>query len=452
MKLVQWAVLVLGGMAVTTSAVGLPQVRRHAPDWDLSKPMNGLAFERAKAVAKPSQDRTTTRFSHLKAIKGRPGQQRSAVSALSRVRGNTPGSVRQSFQNVTAVTDASTQYAIQCGWDGVPVWLLFDTGSSDTWATKMGFECSDGGGDWHSEAACGFAEPYIDGFGHGQIDELHFYLRYGSGERISGPMGYSDISCGGASVSKQQVGLANNTYWHGNNATVGILGLAYPAITSAYYGDVGQEAPWNAMSYTPFLTSAISQGSIDPVFSVALVKNSTGGVIAWGGLPPMDFQFRGFAKTDLIVANLVSQPETAWKYSFYTIVPDGMKWDQTTDTTKYPYIIDTGTTMLYLPPPLAEAIANSFQPRAVYLYQWGTYFAPCDAIPPHFAIIIAGVEFWINPADLIYQGLVDPLTGYCAIGVASGGSGPYILGDVFLQNVVAVFDVGAAEMRFYSRK
>lgn len=27
-----------------------------------------------------------------------------------------------------------------------------------------------------------------------------------------------------------------------------------------------------------------------------------------------------------------------------------MKWDQTTDTTKYPYIVDTGTTMLYLPP------------------------------------------------------------------------------------------------------
>lgn len=26
-----------------------------------------------------------------------------------------------------------------------------------------------------------------------------------------------------------------------------------------------------------------------------------------------------------------------------------MKWDQTTDTTKYPYIVDTGTTMLYLP-------------------------------------------------------------------------------------------------------
>ena len=52
---------------------------------------------------------------------------------------------------------------------------------------------------------------------------------------------------------------------------------------------------------------------------------------------------------------------------------------------------------------------------------------------------------------MIYRDLVDPTTGYCAVAIASGGSGPYILGDVFLQNVVAVFDVGGAEMRFYAK-
>jgi hypothetical protein len=79
------------------------------------------------------------------------------------------------------------------------------------------------------------------------------------------------------------------------------------------------------------------------------------------------------------------------------------------------------------------------------------YFAPCDAIPPRFAVTISGQDFWINPADMLYQELIDPLTGYCATAVASAGSGPCILGDAFLQNVVAVFDVGGAEMRFYTR-
>lgn len=93
----------------------------------------------------------------------------------------------------------------------------------------------------------------------------------------------------------------------------------------------------------------------------------------------------------------------------------------------------------------------AFEPHAVYLYQWGSYFAPCDAVAPLFAVVIGGVEFFVNPADMMYQELVDPQSGYCAIAVASGGSGPYILGDAFLQSVLAVFDVGSAEMRFYGR-
>ncbi|KOS19150.1 putative aspartic-type endopeptidase [Escovopsis weberi] len=450
MRTLTWLVLVLSGLWAV-SGVNVPQIRKHGQDWDLSRSMNGLRFERAKASRVPSRDVPTARFSRLRATRGLVGRRHTSTSALSRVQRNAPGTVRQSFQNISAVGEASTQYAVQCSWDGAPVWLLLDTGSADTWAAKSEFRCSDGTGAQHGQSACGFGRPYVDGFSHGEVPDVHFSLRYGSGEYVSGPMGLSDVSCGGASVTRQQVGLANSTYWHGNNVTVGILGLAYGSITSAYYGETGREAPWNAMTYTPFLTRAISQGGMKPVFSVGLSRNGTDGVLAWGGLPMVDWGVGAYASTELIIANLIGQEETSWKYSFYTIVPDGVRWDHTTDTTKYPYIIDTGTTMMYLPPPLAEAIAMAFQPRAVYLYQWGTYFAPCDTVAPRFAVIIGGVEFWINPADLVYRELVDPLTGYCAVGIASGGAGPYILGDVFLQNVLAVFDVGAAEMRFYAR-
>jgi hypothetical protein len=122
-------------------------------------------------------------------------------------------------------------------------------------------------------------------------------------------------------------------------------------------------------------------------------------------------------------------------------------------TNDEPSIYETSrTNVLHLLQALAEAIARSFEPEAVYLYNWDGYFVECNAIPPQFAVLIGGVEFWINPTDLIYRDMVDPLTGYCAIGIASGGSGPYILGDVFLQNVVAVFDIGGGKMRFYPRK
>ena len=113
---------------------------------------------------------------------------------------------------------------------------------------------------------------------------------------------------------------------------------------------VGDEAPWNAVTYTPFLTAAFAQGTIEPMFSVAIVGNSSEGVLAWGGLPPVDFDAQSVTSTDLIIANLIDQETTAWQYSFYTIVPDGMRWGQTVDRSKYLYIIDTGTSLMYVPP------------------------------------------------------------------------------------------------------
>lgn len=49
-------------------------------------------------------------------------------------------------------------------------------------------------------------------------------------------------------------------------------------------------------------------------------------------------------------AKLVEREKTGWEPSFYTIIPDGLQWGTTTDTAKYPYIVDTGTTMMHIPP------------------------------------------------------------------------------------------------------
>lgn len=43
-------------------------------------------------------------------------------------------------------------------------------------------------------------------------------------------------------------------------------------------------------------------------------------------------------------------PATAYQYSFYTVIPDGWHFDLTTNTEKVPYIVDSGTTLCYLPP------------------------------------------------------------------------------------------------------
>ena len=161
---------------------------------------------------------------------------------------------------------------------------------------------------------------------------------------------------------------------------------------------------------------------------------------------------------------------TAYTHSFYTIVVDGISWGEGRDTTKHLYIVDTATSLIYLPPrkflrlhcwarilcadlseAVAESVANAFIPKGVFMYQYGMYFVDCDAIAPQLSVIIEGVKFEIVPDHLIMRETKDPISGLCLMGISTGGFGPYILGSVFLQNVVAVFDVGAAQMRFYAR-
>lgn len=295
---------VLVGVAIALSLVTTALAAVVAnPGWDISMPMNGFSFKQVTKAPSLGPDKLTSKVSRLRRVKG-TDEERSAASLIRRASLEARSRVGEPDSNITAVGGFSTQYAIECKWDDTPVWLIFDTGSSDTWNAQSGFVCQDRSGKTHDQSSCGLRKPHIERFRHGAIEELHFYLHYGSGEKLYGPMGYSDISCGGVTVTRQQVGLANHTYWHGNNVTSGILGLAYPALTSAYYGKIGDEGAWNIMTYPPFLTTAAAEGELEPLFSVAIMRNSSDGVLAWGGLPPIHYDENVTASADIIIVRI----------------------------------------------------------------------------------------------------------------------------------------------------
>lgn len=77
----------------------------------------------------------------------------------------------------------------------------------------------------------------------------------------------------------------------------------------------------------------------------------------------------------------------------------------------------------------------------------------CNATAPNFGVQINGTVFTINPEDMILNQIFGGEV--CATGVsisAVDDGGFNILGEVFLKNVVAIFDVGAGEMRFVARE
>lgn len=89
-----------------------------------------------------------------------------------------------------------------------------------------------------------------------------------------------------------------------------------------------------------------------------------------------------------------------------------------------------------------------YDPPAVYIDDQFATYAPCNASVPSLGVQINGTIFHISEADMLMQGSRDPTGEYCLIGPQDGTTGPYILGDTFMNNVISVFDVGASEMRF----
>jgi len=90
---------------------------------------------------------------------------------------------------------------------------------------------------------------------------------------------------------------------------------------------------------------------------------------------------------------------------------------------------------------------NEF-PKGQVFSQEGIYYARCTATPPSVGFQIGDKTFWFDPQDLILTFMKEG--NLCPLGI-QGGPEPWVLGQNFLTNVLAVFDVGAREMRFAQR-
>lgn len=208
-----------------------------------------------------------------------------------------------------------------------------------------------------------------------------------------------------------------------------------------------------------------------PVFSLALSRPTkenpvAGGLLAIGGIPdiPHDGDF----------VSVPIRPIISNTYAFYSVPVDGFDITPPTPTPRHRaarqqpqtgltnasnaglnMIIDSGSSLLYIPDSTADYIASLFSPRAVFAPSSNTYLVPCSASAPRVGVIIGGKSFWMHEDDLMNRGPGAVGTGgigICTLAVQRQGAGDAVLGDSWLKGVLAVFDVGANEMRFSGRE
>ncbi|ORY71164.1 aspartic peptidase domain-containing protein [Pseudomassariella vexata] len=336
---------------------------------------------------------------------------------------------------------------------GNGTWLMIpDTGSSDTWLMSSSFKCLDRAHNPQEQAYCKFGPSYNGDFSGGKITDQHMNITYGGGDSLNGDMGYADVTVASITVPRQEMSLVTTASIRGNGLFSGILGLGLRGLTTAYQGtDPSKDNENTTTRYAPIIETMSLDDAIEPVFSIAMSRDDDRSYVSFGGVPP-NVQTGEFASTPILQMGYNGGPKD---YLYYAMRPEVLKWNSSTYSQNWTkpdgMIVDTGTTLNYFPSDIAFSINSLFSPPAEY--NGGTFAVLCDATPPTVEIGIGGKLFQIAPSSLILpetkQSNIDG--DYCLTGIATG-SNVLILGDVFLQEMLAVFDVSdKKELKFAMR-
>ncbi|KAJ7881202.1 aspartic peptidase domain-containing protein [Mycena leptocephala] len=376
---------------------------------------------------------------------------------------------------ILAGADLDEEYLTDITVGGQTFTAIVDTGSSDTWLIKKGFNCFNLTGFPESTETCGFGSDGFDTAASPTFQafpKVSFNISYGDGEFLSGPVGFDTVSVGGLSVTKQEVGTPDFAAWNGDGVNSGLLGLAFAGITSVFNTtDPTKASRANHIPYDPFFFTAVKQGVVtNPFFSLALNRGSPSpnstvdpnlGFIAFGGMPPVVLDKTAVTVPVQGYSTTTDDPSNAKDavFFYYTVDVDGYVFPGSTKlaTKNNNTILDSGTTLNLLPTKVAKAYNAQFSPKATFDQDSGLYFVACNATVPTFSVTLGGKSFPIDARDQILNaGTDDDGNVVCISGTQDGGpdtpENVFILGDVFLHNVVSTFNIQENEMTITRRR
>lgn len=355
---------------------------------------------------------------------------------------------------------------ITIGSQKVP--LVLDTGSSDMWMMPKDVSCFNTTTlQPVSSELCGYKGPRLTtSSSFRQIPNVHLNTSYKIGEWVIAENGYDNVSFGGIEVQNQEIALAKTAALTYPGYASGILGLAYPALTDVYPGDdpstdvkcpltIGSNATnCNQQTMSPFLSTVFANSLAQPLFSFAISRNApAAGVMTIGGIPDIHDPQVNVTNKAIEVTVPLEKLKNTQENTYYIISVDGLDYkDAPSGAGKGQWIVDTGAVPIIFDQQQAKNIGALFDPPAWFDEDRQAWIVKCNATAPELSVKIGGQNFGINPKDLILSAGQDDLG--CSMGVQGStatGSAPPVLGSVFLRSVLAVFDVGRAQMSFASR-
>jgi len=290
--------------------------------------------------------------------------------------------------------------------------IVVDSGSADFWIGSETCTSSAGGGCGnHNFLGSNTSTTFND-------TAQPFQVTYGTGS-VSGTIVTDNVVIGNFSLPAHTFGVANNESVQFSSNTVpldGLMGLAQSTLSQQKV-----LTPIESMQQAGLMQNAIVGYRIP-----RLADGLKDGEITFGALDTTKFN-----PQTLVSVNSVSRTGF-WEAAMDAVTVNG----QNAQLLGRTVIMDTGTTLLIVPPTDAIAI-HTLIPGAQSDGQGG-FTIPCTGNAT-VALTFGGTSFSIDPRDIAVQP-VDPSNpqGDCISGIVSGtvgGATEWLAGDVFLKNI-----------------
>ncbi|KAJ7861712.1 acid protease [Mycena olivaceomarginata] len=380
----------------------------------------------------------TLSASYSVALSKKVPHRKAKVNALSALRGGVVS--RHAYTTVPlAGSNMDTDYLVNVTIGGQNFSLIIDSGSSDTWVPQAGFSCFNLTGSPVPQTTCNFGST---GFNPNSSKTFELYQNvsfnqtYGTSEYVAGPIALETVSIGGLEVSRQVVPIPDVAAWTGDGVLSGVLGLAFPNVTSLFNtSDPTTASTKNRILYDPLLLyrgqaeENLAFVTTRADFSIALDRPTTEqaetdlytpnlGLLAFGGIAPVPVIHKHIAYPPTIAESKrqffwYTLPIDSYNFPGSENIPEARNASLGNGTT----VLDTGTAVNLVPAPVAAGVT------------------------------IGGQAFSMDPRDqLVPFGNDTPEGGVtCVLGTQAQG-GPliasdfHLLGDSFLRNVVATLN------------
>ena len=256
-----------------------------------------------------------------------------------------------------------------------------------------------------------------------------FSISYVGGQSIKGLVYADTCTLGSATVTSQAVEAAtsiNSVTKQLFKKTDGIMGAAFSKINTV--------KPVKQNTFFTNLASSLAA----PIFTTYLVGKTTGSSIDFGFIDPTKY------------TGDITYVPLAGHGGFWRFKAGAYSFAGSTYGDLGHAIVDTGTTLMYLPSDVVQNYYASVA-GAMNSNEYAGWVFPCSSHLPAFSINIGGHQVTVSSKHLNFGEISNK---YCLGGMQEldGSVRSAILGDVFLRSTFVVWDQGPTPRLGFAKK